>query len=1759
MKNLAAFIIVVFSFFSYEINAQTTYLWSNGETTPSINVNPSVTTTYLVTITNNGVNYYDSLVITVNSNSVITGSNFVCINGTSQLSATYTPASSNPWSSSNTDVATVSDTGLVAGISSGTSTITYTNVDNCQVTKVITVAPQTTPTFNAIESICSGVVIDALPNISTNGFTGNWSPEVNNLVTTEYTFTPDAGQCATTATQTITVNPAASTTTTILTMDNYTWPVTGAIYTTSGTYTYVNECHTEILNLTIAPAITSEVSVLVCGDSYTWAVNGTVYTESGDYTYVLDNTISILHLTLTPATQTQVTIATCGAYYTWDANGTEYTQSGDYTNSVDCTTNILHLTLTPPTETEVTVAACGVSYTWDANGTEYTQSGDYTNSVNCTTDILHLTLTPVVQTEVTLAACGASYVWEANGTEYTQSGDYTNSEDCTTETLHLTLTPATQSEVTVAYCGATYVWDVNDTQYTQSGDYTNSLDCTTNILHLTITPTTQTEVSVTACGDTYFWNIDNSEYPKSGDYAYSVDCHTDILHLTLTPETQSEVTIAACGDTYVWDTNAIQYTQSGDYTNTVNCHTDILHLTLTPATQEEVSIAACGDSFTWESNQTQYTQSGDYTNSVNCITETLHLTLTPATQSEDTVAACGDSYVWEVNGAQYTQSGQYINTVNCHTDILHLTLTPATQTEVSVAACGDSYTWIANDTQYTQSGDYTLEVNCHTDILHLTLTPRVNNTTTIAACDSYFWTVDGTTYTTSGNYTFETECTIENLVLTINSNAITAQPTSTSICKATGATATFSVATPADAATYKWYMQAATGTTWTLISNNANYSGVTTANLTITKTNTVLPASGTKYKVEITSICGVKTSEVVTITDLITLSKATAISVVGTLSPLLTTCQGTSVNVALAAGSIGNIQWQASADGITYANVGDIFEQTALSASNPLIVFNTGVLTQTTWFRAVASNGVCSAAKATAIKITVSQPASVGTLSQLASTVCTGSGTTLNLSSTTGSIAWYKSTNYTAATPTWSAVAGATTATLNTGTLTYSASVPMVWYKAIATNGACKDYSAVTSVSISAAAKATKLSVVGTLSPALTTCQGNSVNLALAAGSIGNLQWRSSTDGVNYENVGSIIAATSAAANPSMAFNTGVLSQTTWFQAVLTNNSCTAMATPIKITVSAPANAGSIVGGDVTVCAYATTGLDLNGNPTAFSNSTLLSVEGATGTIKWQKSLNYINATGATPVWINETSTTDQLTVNNLTVATWYRVLVTNGACVATAIPVKISVSKAAVAGSISATANGATTTSVCTAGDITFTSAAFVGTAIQWEVSTVSATTGFQAIAGANQLTFTMTSVAYAPLSAFYVRSVVTSGNCSTARSAVKTIKVNPQSVAGIASGARAICSGSNAKVLVVGATGSIQWQSSADGVNFTNVPTGLATAGTNYVSGSSTATTATYLVTNVTADTYFRAKVTSGVCSVVYTNAVALNITTAAVSGTITRLSPMVCSGTGTTLTLTGALGSIQWQKSTSLTGVYVNINGATANTLATGNITVATAYRAVVTIGSCSTVIADPVLVSVYSAPLAKTITANTTTPSGATAVLALCASTNKMLTIAAGSNGAIQWQHSTTSTTTGFMDIAGETATTYTVTNPAIGVNYYRAKFTNVCGVSVNGVAFTLHYKDCAIAKEVESTEVNLPFAVIASPNPFTTSCNLNITTSSTEIVQVRIYDMIGKLIDKTEVTPSAINDLQLGTNYPTGVYNVIVSQGDNVKTLRVIKR
>ena len=69
----------------------------------------------------------------------------------------------------------------------------------------IVIIPQTNPDFTQINDTCEGALI-TLPTISNEGIIGTWSPEINNTITTEYTFTPDPDQCANQTNMTVVIN-----------------------------------------------------------------------------------------------------------------------------------------------------------------------------------------------------------------------------------------------------------------------------------------------------------------------------------------------------------------------------------------------------------------------------------------------------------------------------------------------------------------------------------------------------------------------------------------------------------------------------------------------------------------------------------------------------------------------------------------------------------------------------------------------------------------------------------------------------------------------------------------------------------------------------------------------------------------------------------------------------------------------------------------------------------------------------------------------------------------------------------------------------------------------------------------------------------------------------------------------------------------------------------------------------------------------------------------------------------------------------------------------------------------------------------------------------------------------------------------------------------------------------------------------------------------------------------------------------------------
>lgn len=83
--------------------------------------------------------------------------------------------------------------------------------------------------------------------------------------------------------------------------------------------------------------------------------------------------------------------------------------------------------------------------------------------------------------------------------------------------------------------------------------------------------------------------------------------------------------------------------------------------------------------------------------------------------------------------------------------------------------------------------------------------------------------------------------------------------------------------------------------------------------------------------------------------------------------------------------------------------------------------------------------------------------------------------------------------------------------------------------------------------------------------------------------------------------------------------------------------------------------------------------------------------------------------------------------------------------------------------------------------------------------------------------------------------------------------------------------------------------------------------------------------------------------------------------------------------------------------------------------------------------------------------------------------------------------------------------------------------------------------------------------NTTFEAKAYPNPFTHNFNLNLNTSSEDKVEIKVYDMIGRMIESREVAASEMAAQSVGEQYLSGVYTIVIKQGAQSESLRVIKR
>lgn len=454
-----------------------------------------------------------------------------------------------------------------------------------------------------------------------------------------------------------------------------------------------------------------------------------------------------------------------------------------------------------------------------------------------------------------------------------------------------------------------------------------------------------------------------------------------------------------------------------------------------------------------------------------------------------------------------------------------------------------------------------------------------------------------------------------------------------------------------------------------------------------------------------------------------------------------------------------------------------------------------------------------------------------------------------------------------------------------------------------------------------------------------------------------------------------------------------------------------------------PLSVGGTMSGSSTVC----TG----------TNSTTLTLSGHTGSItRWESSSVSDFSSGLTTI----ANTTSTLTVSNLSGTRYYRAVLTSGQCSAAySSTATITVSPTSVAGSIA----GGTT--VCSGtNSTTLTLSGNTGSVTRWEWSLVS-----DFSSGVYSVSNTSTNLIASNLTATrYYRAVVTSGACSAVNTTAATITVSPTSVGGTISGGTTVCSGTNSTTLTLsGHTGSTtRWEWSLVS-NFSS--------GVNTVANTTTTLTAT----DLTATRYYRAVLTSGVCSAANSASSSILVSPTSVSGSVSG-GATVCSGTNSTLlTLSGETGAIQWQSSSNNVS-FSDISGATNSTYTASNLTSTKYYRVVATSGVCSASNSSSVAVNVDDAAVSGAISGNAEA----------CYGTNSTLLTLSGNTGSIQWQSSSNNTT--FSNISGQTASTYTVTN-ITSTTYYRAVVTNgACGTSTTS-SFTITVVNPSVSASLTS--------------------------------------------------------------------------------------
>jgi hypothetical protein len=200
-----------FSAYAY---SNASYLWSTGDTTSSIYVQPAVTTTYYATISGGGATYTDSVTITVSNPQVDAGTDVDICDGDS-IVLSGSGANNYAWSGG------VIDSVEFEPISSTYYYVTGTDSIGCQNNDSVFVNVLQHTSSSITETTCDTYTA---PDGAVYTSSGIYTALIANAVTCDSIITID-----------LTVNSATASSISETALDSYTAP-SGAVYTASGVF-----------------------------------------------------------------------------------------------------------------------------------------------------------------------------------------------------------------------------------------------------------------------------------------------------------------------------------------------------------------------------------------------------------------------------------------------------------------------------------------------------------------------------------------------------------------------------------------------------------------------------------------------------------------------------------------------------------------------------------------------------------------------------------------------------------------------------------------------------------------------------------------------------------------------------------------------------------------------------------------------------------------------------------------------------------------------------------------------------------------------------------------------------------------------------------------------------------------------------------------------------------------------------------------------------------------------------------------------------------------------------------------------------------------------------------------------------------------------------------------------------------------------------------------------------------------------------------